>query len=183
MTEITSSKAALIVVDMQVGTIANARSVPAEQLLTAVTYAIDQFRAATRPVIFAISTGTPPGVTQYGSQGRTWPSEDTQLLPEIHTSVDDLTVHRATWSAFTSTPLAEHLTEAEVSEVVIVGIATTFGVESTARSAADLGYNVIVLADAVSDPDQGGHDRTLARVIPALGQVLTTKDYTPKSPE
>ena len=173
MSEIISSGAALVVVDMQVGTLGNARSQPADRLIVEVERAINDFREAGRPVVFAISTGTPPGITQYGSQGRTWPSTDTELVDGIQAQEDELIIHRAAWSAFANTELHEHLTAAAVNQVVIVGIATTFGVESTARSAADLGYDVVVLDEAVSDPDPAGHDRTLTRVIPALGRVLS----------
>lgn len=172
MNDIISSGAALVVVDLQVGTLANARSQPADRLVVEVQRAISGFREAGRPVVFAISTGTPPGVTQYGSQGRSWPTADTELAEGIHAQTDELVVRRAAWSAFANTELHEHLTAAGVTQVVIVGIATTFGVESTARQAADLGYDVIVLAEAVADPDPAGHDRTLTRVIPALGRVL-----------
>lgn len=85
-------------------------------------------------------------------------------------------LRRAGWSAFASTDLEARLRETSTREVIIVGLATTYGVESTARAAADLGFDVIVVADAVSDPDPVGHERTLTRVLPALGRVATTQD-------
>ncbi len=83
---------------------------------------------------------------------------------------------RAGWSAFAGTPLIQDLMARQITDVVIVGLATTFGVESTARAAADLGFSVVVVSDAVSDPDPAGHERSLTRVIPALGRVRTTTE-------
>jgi nicotinamidase-related amidase len=53
---------------------------------------------------------------------------------------------------------------------VLAGLATSFGVESTARQAYDLGYSVVVAADAISDPNPDAHTASLTRVFPALGQ-------------
>jgi nicotinamidase-related amidase len=68
------------------------------------------------------------------------------------------------------------LRDRQVTEVVIVGLATNFGVESTARAAYDLGYHVVVVSDAVTGPMEDAHRNTLNRILPALGQVATTDE-------
>ena len=63
-----------------------------------------------------------------------------------------------------------------VTQVVIAGVATSYGVESTAREAYDLGYHVTVAADAITDPTPEGHSHALNRVFPVLGQTGTTAE-------
>jgi nicotinamidase-related amidase len=58
--------------------------------------------------------------------------------------------------------------------VVIAGLATSFGVESSALAAYDHGYNVVLVVDAMSDVSMESHENSLTRVYPALGQLSTT---------
>jgi hypothetical protein len=73
----------------------------------------------------------------------------------------DLEVTRGGWSAFAGTGLAEQLRARDVRQVVLVGVATTFGVESTARDAYDAGFSVLVVSDAVTDRSAADHDLAL----------------------
>jgi nicotinamidase-related amidase len=59
---------------------------------------------------------------------------------------------------------------------VITGIATSIGVESTARSAYDLGYNVAVVTDAMTDRDAEAHRNSIERIFPRLGETTKTDD-------
>ncbi|WP_405565199.1 isochorismatase family protein [Streptomyces sp. NBC_01180] len=59
------------------------------------------------------------------------------------------------------------------TQVVLTGISTSSGVESTARSAADHGYHVVLATDAITDPD-AAHRHSLGRVFPKLGETATT---------
>ena len=63
-----------------------------------------------------------------------------------------------------------------MTQVVIARVATSYGIESTARDAYDRGYHVTIAADAITDPTPEGHQRGLERVFPALGQVGTTAE-------
>lgn len=167
---------ALIVVDVQTGTLPNARTVPVDDLLPRVKQLIDAFRRSDRDVSFVVSSGTAAGATEYGPGGRVWPEGFADLAPGIENRDDEPVYPRAGWSAFAGTPLARDISMQQITDVVVVGLATTFGVESTARAAADLGFNVTVVVDAVSDPDPAGHERSVTRVFPALGRVTTTQD-------
>jgi nicotinamidase-related amidase len=59
---------------------------------------------------------------------------------------------------------------------VITGVATASGVESTARQAYDLGYNVTLAIDAMTDRRAEAHDYSITRVFPRLGQTGATRD-------
>jgi nicotinamidase-related amidase len=60
-----------------------------------------------------------------------------------------------------------------VTQVVIAGVATSYGIESTARDAYDRGYHVTIAADAITDQTPEGHRHSLDRVLPALGETGT----------
>lgn len=65
---------------------------------------------------------------------------------------------------------------AGVSQVVVAGIATSVGVESTARAAYDHGYHVVLVTDAMSDMDAAAHRHSVATVFPRLGETAVTAD-------
>jgi nicotinamidase-related amidase len=160
---------ALIVVDLQALTLGNAKTMPADDLLANVATLIAAFREANHPVIFAVSTGTPAGCTSYSETGRTWPAELTEIPAAVAPLDGETVVRRAAWSAFAGTNLSALLTESGVTTTVIVGLATPFGIESTARDAYDAGFTVIVPTDAIAAPDDAAHEWTISRVIPMLG--------------
>jgi nicotinamidase-related amidase len=67
-----------------------------------------------------------------------------------------------------------------VTQVFVAGIATSFGVESTARSAYDLGYHVVLVSDAMTDMDIVAHNHAIEKVFPRLGQVDTAHNIIEK---
>jgi nicotinamidase-related amidase len=62
-----------------------------------------------------------------------------------------------------------------VTQIVLAGIATSMGVESTARSAWENSYNLIFAEDAITDIDAGSHTHTFTKIFPQLGEIATTK--------
>jgi nicotinamidase-related amidase len=59
---------------------------------------------------------------------------------------------------------------------VLTGISTTSGVESTARSAYDHGYHVVLATDAMTDIDPDAHTNSIERIFPKLGETATTAE-------
>jgi nicotinamidase-related amidase len=57
-----------------------------------------------------------------------------------------------------------------------VVLATSFGVESTARDAYDLGFSVALVLDAMTDPSLDAHLNSATRIFPALGQTGSTAE-------
>ena len=78
--------------------------------------------------------------------------------------------------AFIGTSLDEYLRERGVTQVFLAGIATSSGVEATARSAYDLGYNVVLVVDAMTDRDPEAHRHSVEKVFPRLGETTTTDE-------
>ena len=168
------NRAALIVIDLQAGTLGNPTVHPAEQIVENSASLAEAFRHRGLPVVVATVVGSPAGRTGYGGGQRSYPSEFAVVAPELRVQPTDILVTRATWSAFAGTDLSLTLRQLGVSQVVLVGIATSFGVESTARAAYDLGYDVVVVTDAVTDLRVESHENSVARVFPALSQAATT---------
>lgn len=167
---------ALLVVDLQAVTLGNARTTTPDELLARVSTLLARFRDDGLPVVHIVSTGTPPGRTSYSVGARTWTDEQAEIAEPVRPVGGEPVLRRAAWSGFAATDLDVRLRGLGVESVVIAGLATPFGIESTARDAYDLGYSVAVVSDAVAGPDVAGHDWTLQRVVPALGRVLTTAE-------
>jgi nicotinamidase-related amidase len=76
--------------------------------------------------------------------------------------------------AFLGTSLDDYLRRRGVTQVVLAGVSTSGGVESTARSAYDLGYNVVLVVDAMTDRDADAHRHSIEKIFPRLGEADTT---------
>ena len=170
-------RTALVVVDLQKGTIgSHPMAHPAENVIGRAAQLAAAFRQRGLPVVLVRHAGNPAGRTRYGQGGGDWPPELTELMPGLGAEPGDLRVTKHSWSAFATTSLDATLRALGVTQVVIAGVATSFGVESTARDAYDRGYHVTIAADAVTDPSLEGHQHRLDRVFPALAQVGTTAE-------
>ena len=76
--------------------------------------------------------------------------------------------------AFIGTSLDETLRQRGVTQVLVTGVATSAGVESTVRSAYDYGYNVVTVLDAMTDRDADVHRHSVEKIFPRLSETDTT---------
>ena len=98
-----------------------------------------------------------------------------RLYPELNRQPGDHVVTKRTWGAFTGTDLEQYLRASDVTQVVVVGVATSAGVESTARHAHELGFNVTLAIDAMTDLDADAHHNSVAQIFPKLGETGTAR--------
>ncbi|TWJ07977.1 nicotinamidase-related amidase [Stackebrandtia albiflava] len=89
----------------------------------------------------------------------------------------DITVVKRTIGAFQGTDLHERLRERGVTTLVFAGLVTNMGVESTARAANDLGYELEFVSDAMSGLTAEEHDFAVTRILPRFGTVRSTADH------
>ncbi|AMM21721.1 hydrolase [Frondihabitans sp. PAMC 28766] len=167
---------ALIVVDLQKGVVGIPTAHPVEGVVANSRALLDAFRAKGLPVVLVNVDGGAPGRNE-GSAGRAAvqrPAGWDELVPELDQQPADHTVTKRTWGAFTNTDLDEHLKSLGVTQVVVTGIATTAGVESTARHAHENGFNVTFATDAMTDMSAEAHDNSVTRVFPRIGETGTT---------
>lgn len=168
--------AALVVVDLQAGTAAGSFADPIEGVIANAAGLADAFRRRGLPVALVRATGLPAGRSAYGGGARELPAQWSAPLEALPAASGDLVVTKTGWSAFAGTTLDEQLRELGVATVVVVGVATTFGIESTVRSAYDLGYDVVVVADAITDMNRELHDDAVARRLPIMARLAATAE-------
>jgi len=100
----------------------------------------------------------------------------TDIVPELHATESDVRVTKHQPGAFHATDLDLQLRRRRVDTIVIGGISTNIGVESTARAGYDLGYNVVFVEDAMAARDAELHAFAVTRYFPTIGRVRTTRD-------
>jgi nicotinamidase-related amidase len=170
------AKTALIIVDLQKGIVSRQVASPIDGVVKHAVALAEAFRARELPVVLVNVAGGAPGRTE---QPRVRPDLApgwTDLIPELNRQPEDHVVTKHTPGAFTKTDLEAHLRALGVTQVVIVGIATSNGVEVTARQAYELGFNVTLAADAMTDMRDDAHAWSLTRVFPRIGETGTTQD-------
>ncbi|MFJ4221790.1 cysteine hydrolase [Curtobacterium luteum] len=170
-----TAQTALIVVDLQDGTAAYQHAHPVEKVAGNVEQIAAAVRAAGGHVSFIWHDPalTPAGATQHGGGPRA--AAPDYATPLLQPAAGDGTLTRGGWSAFTGTALHQQLQQSDIDTVIIVGHATAYGVESTARSAYDLGYNVVLVEDATNNPDPAAHTERFTAVFPGLAVCVSTE--------
>lgn len=171
------AKTALIVVDLQRGIVASPKAHPIEPVVRNAALLADAFRRRVLPVVLVNVTGGAPGRTDQGNSGaREYPADFAELLPELNQQPADHLVTKKTWGAFTGTGLGALLEDLAVTQVVLCGVATSIGVESTARSAHEAGLNVTLALDAMTDLTLNAHENSVTTIFPRLGETGTTQE-------
>ncbi|MFT4051207.1 MAG: isochorismatase family cysteine hydrolase [Microbacterium sp.] len=169
---------ALIVIDLQKGTTAAQTTHPIEGVIGNAARLAAAFRERGLPVVLVRfdPAQAPAGRAELGGRMPQVPPEFTEFVAGLQPEPGDLVITKGPWSAFAGTGLHEELSALGVTQVVLVGVATSFGVESTARAAYDLGYNVTIPTDAITDRIPGAHERSVAGVFRILGETGVTDD-------
>lgn len=165
---------ALIVVDLQAGLVGAPFMHPFGGVVARARALIDAFRRRGLPIVLVNVDGMAPGRTERPRPDRGFPDGWTDLLPELGRQASDIVVTKRTWGAFASTDLENQLCARSVTHVVIAGVATGTGVESTARQAYEAGFNVTLAIDAMTDARPHAHDYSIEHVFPRLGETGST---------
>jgi nicotinamidase-related amidase len=170
------SNAALIVIDLQKGIVAIPTVHPAAEIIVRTAQLVRAFRERNLPVVLVNVTGRPPGRTDAGTPTFSFPADWTELVPALQQHPNDHLVSKQRPGAFIGTDLHEYLRLRGVTQVFLTGIATSLGVESTARSAYDYGYHVVLVVDAMTDRDADSHRVSVEKIFPRLGETDTTNN-------
>lgn len=168
---------ALVLIDLQKGIVGMQMAHPAAQIVGRAARLAQAFRERNLPVVLVNVSGMAPGRTEAARPDlAAFPAGWTELVPELGRQSSDHIVTKQRVGAFLGTDLDAYLRKRGVTQVVLAGIATSSGVESTARSAHDLGYNVTLVADAMTDRNDEMHRHSAEKVLPRLGEVTRTED-------
>jgi nicotinamidase-related amidase len=169
-------KTALVVIDLQQGVAALPTAHPVEGVIANSRKLADAFRAGGLPVILVNVNGAPSGRTERSMPGGPRPEGWDKLVPELNQQPTDHLVTKKTRGAFTGTDLEKYLKDNGVTQIVLTGISTSAGVESTARNAHELGFNVTLATDAMTDMVAETHEHSVTRIFPGLGETGTTAE-------
>lgn len=168
---------ALIVIDLQKGIVDGKFVHPIGEIIEKSRELIDVFRANNLPVVLVNVDGRAPGRTEQGPRSRTSFAEGwTEFLPELGRQPGDIVVTKRSWGAFATTDLERELRARDVTQVVVAGVATSGGVESTARQAYEQGFNVTIALDAMTDMREEAHQYCIRNVFPRVGETGSTQD-------
>jgi nicotinamidase-related amidase len=167
--------AALVVIDLQKGVLAIPTEPPTSVVLERSARLAAAFRARNLPVVLVNVSGRAPGRTS-NPMSFTPPPDWDQLAPQLDAQPTDIRVTKFNIGAFHGTGLDMHLRRRGVTQIFLTGVATSSGVEATARAAYDHGYNVVSISDAMSDRDRAAHEHAVDVQLKEIGEVATTDE-------
>ena len=170
------AKTALLVIDLQKGIVGFPTAHPIGEVIANAVELLGAFRRCGLPVVLVNVAGGAPGRTAQPGMRGALPPDWAELIPELDRQPSDHAVTKRTWGAFTHTDLESYLRQTGVTQVVMAGVATSIGVESTARHAYELGFNVTIAVDAMTDLNLDAHNNSVQRIFPRLGETGTTKE-------
>lgn len=99
-----------------------------------------------------------------------------ELVPELNKQDSDLLITKRQWGAFYGTELDLQLRRRGIDTIVLCGISTNIGVETTAREAYQHGYNVIIAEDACTASSTEEHEHPKKFIFPKIARVRTTEE-------
>ncbi|MFJ9608764.1 isochorismatase family protein [Kitasatospora sp. NPDC101176] len=162
MTTLDPARTALVLIDLMDRIVANPLGPrPGSAVVAASLQLAEAFRVAGAPVV-AVRVERPNVAEQ---------PPGSELLTEVEAVADEVVVKR-TIGAFHGTGLHELLRQRGVDTLVLGGIATNLGVESTARAADDHGYRLVFVEDAMSALTAQEHRASVELDFPRLGEVV-----------
>jgi nicotinamidase-related amidase len=104
------------------------------------------------------------------------PADFFEFAPDLSVEDADLQIVKKQWGAVYGTDLDLQLRRRGVTTVILCGVATNFGVESTARDLWELNYALVFAEDAISSRSEELHRFPIQHIFPRLGRVASTAD-------
>jgi nicotinamidase-related amidase len=186
---------ALILIDLQTGIVNRETAHPSAMIVENAARLAQAFRDTGRPVILVNVNplGAPASLVR--AQEQSLPKDKTQieatrqqmeaagffeLAPGINAMGNDIRITKSTWNAFHATTLHTILRELQITGIVLAGIATSIGIESTARTANENGYNLSFVTDAMTDMFAAAHEHSLKYIFPRIGELGNTLEIISK---
>lgn len=174
-------RTAIVVIDLQKGIMAlRADSQPAKDVVANAARLLAAARqVGAQPVLVHVG-GSPDGAdrlhppTDAPMRAGAFPPNWMELIPELDRQPSDVVVFKRQWGAFYGTDLDLQLRRRTLSTIVLCGIATEAGVESTARDAYERGYELVFASDAMTGMSPEAHANSIECIFPRIGRVRTT---------
>ena len=176
------AKTALVLIDLQKG-IASMSTEPydTKAVISNAVKLADAFRQNKMPVflvhvVFSKETTLQPIADLTMPSRGEMPMDWADIVPELGHAASDVIITKRQWGAFYGTDLDLRLRRGGLDTIVLAGIATTYGVESTARFAYEYGYQQVFAEDAMSDRSTDAHKSSIEFVLKRIGRVRKTAE-------
>lgn len=174
---------ALVLIDLQKG-ILGRQTAPhsASQVLARSVRLAERFRAAGSLVVLVHVSFSPDGgdrltpPTDEPPPPATAPPGWEEISPDLGRDPKDIIITKRQWGAFYGTQLDLQLRRRGIKTIVIGGIATNFGVESTARDAFERGYALVFVEDAMAGLSTEAHSFAIKTIFPRIGRIRSTEE-------
>jgi nicotinamidase-related amidase len=178
-------RTALVVIDLQKGIASVGRMLAPHDAETVVQNAAklaEGFRKNGMPVFLVHVVSSPAdrldviADDEVGRPSAPWPADASDFLPEIGPKEGDITITKRQWGAFYGTDLELRLRRRGIATLVLCGISTNYGVESTARFAYEYGFQQIFAEDAMASRTAEMHRAAVDYVFKRIGRVRKTDE-------
>jgi nicotinamidase-related amidase len=186
--EISIAQTALVLADFQLAVLGSLPSLSGTEVVVPAESALARARAAGLTVAHvrvafaeddygripsANKMFAPVAVARYlGAE-----SPEAQFDHRLAPAGAEIVARKTRVGVFSTTDVHEQLQARGVGSLVVAGVSTSGVVLSTVRAAADLDYQVFVLADACADHDPEVHAFLVERVFPTQATVLSTAEF------
>ena len=175
---------ALVLIDLQYGIVAmNVQPQTGEQVVGQAKRLAQAFRAAKAPVVLVSVNTSPDGGDALAPTLDTpppaaanRPANWATVVAELDQQPTDIMVIKRQWGAFYGTELQLQLQRRGIKTIVLAGLSTNVGVESTARDAYERGFDQVFVSDAMASPSAEAHANTLKFTFPRMGRIRTTDE-------
>jgi nicotinamidase-related amidase len=103
-------------------------------------------------------------------------TREARVVAELAPQASDYIVPKHRWSAFHGTYLDLALRSRDVDTLLLCGGSTDVGIAATAFAARDFDYNLLIISDACTSPEQDNHAQFMKRIFPRMARVRTTAE-------
>jgi nicotinamidase-related amidase len=174
-------KAALVLIDLQNAVVGMSTAPhPAAQVVGNSVTLAEAFRRHGAPVVYVrvdLNNFLELPVDEPFNLGNApLPAIVSEIAPSAGFQLGDVLLTKRHWGAFAGTDLDQQLRSRGVDTVVLTGISTNAGVESTARQGTGLGFGFVVVEDACSGQDGEQHRFAFEKIFPRLCRVRSTDE-------
>lgn len=183
--ELEKKRTALVVIDLQKGIVAPGRTLAphsSEVVVTNAAKLAEAFRKAGMPVFLVHVVSSPAERLSPIADEQGWrssgppPPDASDFVPELTPKEGDITVTKRQWGAFYGTELELQLRRRGVQTIVLCGVSTNYGVESTARFAYEYGFQQVFAEDAMASGSMDMHNASINYVLKRIGRVRKTEE-------
>lgn len=183
MLELNTAKTALVVIDLQEGILPFAGGPHTAQDVVARSARLaGKFRANGAPVVL-VRVGWSADFAEALKQpvdaamgGHSLPENWWDYPAALGKQASDIEVTKRQWGAFYGTDLEMQLRRRGIDTIVLCGISTNIGVESTARNAWEMGFSLVIAEDACSAADAVQHQGSMKNIFPRIGRVRSSEE-------